>query len=337
MAYLYFSAVILISFFITAFLYLKTVELSSKFFPNLYAENLIFAVPIIVFCPQMFLLRNLGNSATDVLFYPENIYLFAVTAGSLLVGACSLFEKLNKVSFLFLAAACWLSAYLLPYDFSLYGLEIEPIYQKYAVGVSWFFIAIGCYFFSRQEGLLSEFVILFSLIMLIFYILSGISLIQLLYAAAFLGISSGYLLYNWKPAQINMNIPSALSFGFLFGFLVVGCSAEGLWLPTQIIVSYLYVAMAMYFLQKTSFIENNERDKNEVVFCIQIMPILAIIAIFQMYATTTKTIYIVAVMILLWLRNRYFFKKKSFKEINNNVVENIKTSIDDLRNFLDKK
>ena len=180
MAYLYFSAVILISFFLTAFLYIKTVGLSLKFFPNFDAEKLIFIVPILLFVPQIFLFRYLGSFAKDTLFYPQNSYIYTVASCAVLIGICSLSQKLKIISVLFLALSCFMCAYLLPDHILFYGLSLEPLQLKCAIAASWFFIAFGCFFFSRQDGLLSEFIILFSLILLVLYVLSGISLTQLL-------------------------------------------------------------------------------------------------------------------------------------------------------------
>ena len=337
MAYLYFSAVVLISFFLTSFLYVKTVGLSLKFFPKFDASKLIFIVPILLFTPQIFLFRYFGTFAKDALFYPQNNYICAVAGCSLLIGIWSFFQKMKSFSLLFLVLSCCLCAYLLPDDTLFYGVTLEPLYLKIAIATSWFFIALGCFFFSRQDGLLSEFIIFFSIILLILYALSGISFAQLLSAAGFSGIAGGYLLYNWKPAQIKMNMPAALSFGFLFGFVLLGCSAEGMWLSVQIVASYLYVAMAMYFLQKTSFIDEYEVNRSEVGFCVQVMLILAVISIVQAYAATTKSIFLVGIMVLLWLRGKYFFRKQSFKEVNKQVVKNIKNEMDNLRNFFDKK
>ena len=67
------------------------------------------------------------------------------------------------------------------------------------------------------------------------------------------------------------------------------------------------------------------------------MLILGIVAVIQAYAATTKSIFIVGVMTLLWLRGKYFFRKQSFKEVNKQVVKNIKNEMNNLRNFLDKK
>lgn len=337
MAYLYFSAVVLISFFLTAFLYVKTVELPLKIFPKFDAEKLIFIVPILLFIPQLFLFRYFGNFAKDALFYPQDYYILAVGGCSFLIGVWSFSEKMKNFSLLSLAASCSFCAYLLPDDILFYGITPEALYLKSAIATSWFFIALGCFFFSKQDGLLSEFIILFSVILVILYALSGISFAQLLSVAGFLGIAGGYLVYNWKPAQMKMNIPAALSFGFLFGFVLLGCSVEGMWLSVQIVAAYLYVAIIMYFLQKISFIDGYEANKSEIGFCAQAMLILAVIAVIQIYTATTKSIFIVGIMFLLWLRGKYFFRKQSFKEVNKQVVKNIKNEMNNLRNFLDKK
>ena len=175
MAYLYFLIVAVLSFAVAVFLYMKTVETPAKIFPEFNAEKLIFIVPLLVFIPQIFLFRDAGYAIKDALFFPSSIFLSAVSVSSLLIGLCSLSDKLSKISPIMLACLCGLCAYLLPGDFSLSGLSLPLIYQKFAIAALWFFFAVGCFLFNRQEGLLSEYSIIFSFAIIIFFAFKYIS------------------------------------------------------------------------------------------------------------------------------------------------------------------
>ena len=339
MAYLYFFLTALAIFGLTAFLYINAVVGVSKLFPNFDAGKIIFAVPLLICGPLFFLIKFLTKNQQDILFCPSDFLLCEVLAGAFIIGVCGLSEKMNKFSLLALAVCCGICGCFLPDGFVLYELELAPIYQKMSVAVSWFLIAVSCAVLAITAGLLSVFTIILSLVIMAFYIISATSTMQLLFAAVMLGIALGYMLFNWRPAQMKMNFAAVLSFGFILGFIVLGNSAEGMWLPLQIIILYLYIVLFSYLLQKISFIDPDDESEDKIVSCIKLMPILIVIAFMQVYAETSKTLPIVAFMAILWAKSKIGFngKKKSFKEINQETIENIKDGINEIRKFLDKK
>lgn len=339
MVYLYFLLITLATFLASTFLYIKTVGGAAKFFPDFDAGKIIFAIPLLICAPSFFLIRMLTENQTDILFYPSDLLLVATLIGAGLIGVCGLYEKINRFSFVVLALCCGICAYILPEDFALYGLELAPIYKKGAIAASWFLIALGCSVLAVSDGLLSVFVTIFSLAMIVFYAISGISAMQFLFVAIILGIAWGYMIFNWRPAQMKMNFSATLSFGFLFGFVVLGSSAEGMWLPLQIIMLYLYIGLVVYVLQKISFIEPDDENEDKIISCLKLMAILLAIAFMQVYTEISKTLIIVAVMTVLWAKSKIGLngKKKSFKEINRETIENIKNGMNEIRNYLDKK
>ena len=56
----------------------------------------------------------------------------------------------------------------------------------------------------------------------------------------------------------------------------------------------------------------------------------------QIYAEISKNLFIVAIFFVFWIQTKGE-KRKSFREINRETVENVKSGIEDFRNFWDKK
>lgn len=339
MTYLYFFLMALAVCFAAILSYIKIVDFGGKYLPKIPSGNFIFMAPLLLCGPLFFLIRMLAKDVPDNLFYPENELLCGVLVGAILIGICGLWKKVSKYSVIALAICCGGCSLLLPSDFVLQGVELSPLYQKGLIAASWFLIALACSILSLTDGLLSVFTIIFSLLMVGFYAISGISTMLFLYTAVIFGVAIGYLLFNWRPAQMRMNFASSLSFGFLLGFVMLGISAEGMWLPLQIINIYLYLVLVIYILQKISFIEKGNDNEDKIISYFKLMPVLIALAFVQAYMEISDTLFIVAVMSVLWVKSKISAngKKKTFKEINKETIESIKSGFDDLRNFLDKR
>ncbi|MBT7356609.1 MAG: UDP-N-acetylmuramyl pentapeptide phosphotransferase, partial [Rhodospirillaceae bacterium] len=59
-----------------------------------------------------------------------------------------------------------------------------------------------------------------------------------LYAIAIVGVTVGFLKWNWHPAKVFMGDVGSVPLGFLLGWLLLGMAADGYWVAALILPAY---------------------------------------------------------------------------------------------------
>ena len=223
----------------------------------------------------------------------------------------------------------------------MFGDEFNPYIQKLLISAIWFSFACINLLFREDDGLLGTHTLMLSVFCFILYILSGISLMVFLFSATIAGIAIGYEVLNFPPAQMVMNKASLLSFGFLIGFILMGCCADGMTMPVFIILSYAMIAVAAFVVERLLIRKNEDQllPQKQYLVCIRVMFLLIFVAIIQIHVANTFSMLFFALLFSAWATGKAGIERtnQSFMEINREVYANIKKGLQDIRELWDKK
>ena len=335
MTYLFYVLILLISSVSTVLLYVKSITFAAEKLTLENAERISFIVPVLVCIPMFLLVYKYTGSNNDLLFDVSNLSLAAVLSAALLIGLCALSEKTENFSPLVLAVSCLSMPYILPIEIDLFGDGINPYIQKLLVSATWFAFACVNLLFREDDGLFGTHTLMLSVFCFILYLLSGISSTVFLFSATIAGIAIGYALLNFPPAQLIINKAAMLSFGFLIGFILIGCCADGMTMPTLIIFAYAIVAV-LAFAVETLLLKKHKDEllpQTQYLVCTRVMFLLIFLAIIQIHVANTFSMLFFALLFSAWATGKAGIERtnQSFMEINREVFANIRKGLQDIR------
>lgn len=318
---------------LTAFPHLAKKDEEKTFIP-------CYALIIVGFIALFFL-----NPTNSDAIYPLNI-LDIITA-LLFTGSVYFFKKFTIPLTILGSAIC---TYFLPQEFFLFQGLIPLVLDRIII-IAIMTAVTYCYkFLNGVDGIASiQNITITGGISLLFFI-GAIPFLTASMAILLLGISTALLIYNWYPAHLKLNNSDCSAFGFIMTWLLLKISQEGCGSCAIILIMFplyeiLWAVLQKIFPDKRSkeFIENTNYyyavmtglppvAVDSSVIKIQIL--MMIMSCFQLYAPNAVSVPIFALLIMGWFANKlknWSEADKSIREINRDVLEDIKDSFKDFR------
>ena len=338
MVYLYFIIAAALSFAVSVFFTVCIIKLFAEKIGPEKTEALLFVPSTFVVSVAFPLINFLTTNIKDKLFVASPVFIGLVLIVAVLIGFCGINKKSDKYSPLVLAFACTVCSFLLPANFELYDLNMSPFMQRIVSAIIWFLFSSAYLALKKEDALMSVYTIFLGFFIFVLYLLSMVSMEQMLFAGVLIGILGGLALFDTPPDKLNLTNSSALSLGFLSGYVVLGCSAEGIWASMQIMSVYPYILLMFLLLGKINFVWEG-RAEHTILLSQRVMIVSAALAFMQIYIEVSSVLFILTIIFVLWTMSKIGMdnKRKNIKEINKEFVQNIKENIQNVRNLWGKK
>lgn len=261
--------------------------------------------------------------------------------------AVSLLPRFRRFENLVIAAAAIASCFFLPADFRLFEGEL-PFWADRAVIVLLWWLYSRCYIFlNRMDGILPLQNMTFSLGLVTLGFLGALPFLFMMFGLCLLGVNLAFALLNWYPAKIRLSDGACSSFGFIFGWLALLGSSEGC-MPCMLILNMYYLievltALIQKFslkdehknlLTNTSYYQVNVSGLSPdaiVRHILKLEIVFVILSIFEIYAPNAYSVPILAFIMGAWFLSRlrnWQTPEKSIKELNREMLDNIKNNLD---------
>ena len=238
-------------------------------------------------------------------------------------------------------------------------VDLAPVpWQLSALGIG---LIIGLTTLGARilVGLTGVFSLVFSLLSFGLFLIAaagGIPLYLGLMAATMLGVFACIFQFNRWGMQLKINEGAMMSACFLFCMLLLAGTNE-LAGPSVFILCFYILTELLWSLCNQYILRRKENDLyfNTVYFhafekglelgtvhilILKICVINIVLAIFELYAQNAFTLPILAFVINFWFLSKMYNagqEQQSFKEINKNFVENLKSEIKDIKQTFNKK
>ena len=276
---------------------------------------------------------------------PDVYDILIMGCGAALISAYGIFSKNRWGLFFIILTAVTCCLFWEQHQDTLVYNRFPLIYGQVALGAGWFLLSAIYPIFSRVNGILGAYTITILIGVLIFYLSGGVSPFEL-FAALFLAAALiPYAVYNIYPSKIDMSEAGAASVGFVLGWILQRCCAEGMSLPTEILLSWVWVEAVLgilnFIFQKEEYrttlwvqnIDNEENCRRVMKFCIKIQPVMIFLAVMQMHVLIALALPIFAVLVVLWGMGKFAVSDgKSFSEVNSEIAASVKN---EYKEFMD--
>ena len=280
---------------------------------------------------------------TSFLFAALIYVLFLIEADKLLDFGVFFFAVLN--TFLFADHQALTDLAPVPWQLSALGIGL-------IIGL----ITLGARVLAGLTGVFSLVLSLLSFGLFLIAAAGGIPLYLGLMAATMLGVFACIFQFNRWGMRLKINEGVIMSAVFLFCMLLLAGTNE-LAGPSVFILCFYILAELLWSLCNQYILRRKENDLyfNSVYFhafekglelgtvhvlILKICVINIVLAIFELYAQNAFTLPILAFVINFWFLSKMYNagqEQQSFKEINKNFVENLKSEIKDIKQTFNKK
>lgn len=274
-----------------------------------------------------------------------NIIVPLLAAG--LIYASSLLSGLARFKSLTIAAAAAVSCFFLPPEFYLFEKAVPFWADRLIIVFLWWAFSYCYIFLNKMDGILPLQNMTFSLGLAVLGFFGALPQLFMLFGLCLLAVNLAFALLNWYPAKISLSDGAACSFGFIFGWLALTSSAEGC-MPCMVILSmYYFVEVLTACLQKLSLKDEYKNPLTNTSYyqvnvsglspdtivrhLLKLQIIFVILSIFEIYAPNTYSIPLLAFIMGAWFLSRlrnWQTQEKSLKELHQEMLENIKNSLD---------
>ncbi len=339
MVYLAFFLIAICTFLIMFPIFGNSFIVANSFLKKKSAEEIFFLPINIVLLLEFIAIKYFTANFQDNLFPISYTFLVIVFSCALLIGLCGIFKTTKNLSIIFLALSCSTGAFLLPDNFLLVGITLSSWQQKLCIALWWFIFVIGLRQLNKVYGLFPTYGLMLLISFFAFFLSSGIATVYFLFSAGIIGILLTYLLLNWYPAQINFSEATCYSLGFLIGFVLLCGSGEFMWLPIQILQTFLWTTIIITFYDK--FYNHHKQKKiapqTLCIECFEIMFLINFLAIIQVHIAQSMALIIFAVLLILWVKHRLGFDENApatLREIGIDLKQVFKKNF---KNIQDKK
>jgi len=193
-------------------------------------------------------------------------------------------------------------------------------------------------------------------------ILIGISVMSLIDAtpvyfalcsAVFIGALAAYLHPNFYEVHIEFDTPTCTAVAYLICNLLLMNLGEFCFSSCFILTSVFWAELLValwrkyvlahggHLFENTNYfwLASNYSAQVTTISVAKICIILLFLAWFQLFSPNAYSLPIIAMIIALWLNNSIGEKEsnKTFRELNKELVENLKQNIEEAKNILNKK
>lgn len=275
----------------------------------------------------------------------SNIIVPLLSAG--LIYAFSLTPELARFKSLTIAAAAIVSSFFLPPEFYLFEKTVPFWADRLIIIFLWWAFGYCYVFLNKMDGILPLQNMTFSLGLTLLGFLGALPQLFMLFGLCLLAVNLAFILLNWYPAKISLSDGAACSFGFIFGWLALAGSAEGC-MPCMVILGmYYFLEVLTAYLQKLSLKDEYKNPLTNTSYyqvnvsglspdtivrhLVKLEIIFVILSIFEIYAPNAYSVPLLAFIMGAWFLSRlrnWQTPEKSLKELNREMLENIKNGLD---------
>lgn len=292
-----------------------------------------------------------GNNPQDQIFRLGWAEFSATLISFIIISVFFLFKEPNRVAFFLLTFLVIFCTLLLPSDFTLFQNNLPFWIDRFCIVILWLTFAWFFQYLNGIDGMapLQASGITFGLI--IVFILGGLPTLYGNFSASFLGTLTAILIYNWYPAKLMLKDGACISLGFLLGWMLLLTAQEGMGGSALIFITYYALELLWAlgnklvsdkgdFIANTLYYQTNISGLSPAITCQSISKLLTILLVlgsFQVYAPNNYSLPIVSAFITLWFMNKlhnWQNQPQSLKEINQEVIQNIKNNVDNIKKII---
>lgn len=330
------------------FIYRKTSDKTSVF-SRLNLVFTPFAVLTLIFFPLLYWL----NPENDDFIFAVNFWSIALPPViALAVFLLPLVPKLEKWGTLIALLGATACTALLPYDFLFFDGLLPLWLDRIVIVIFWTFFCSFYYLLNGLDGILGIENLTISLGLAALAVLGATPYLFGIMALCFSVLNISFMIFNWNPAKLSLDKNGCRAMGFMLAWLIFMNGVEGNITCSLIFAMYYLVEIAVAFAKKlslrekyTTLIANTNYYQTNIsglspcsvaAFLLKLQIVLIILGCFQIYAPNSFSIPILAFIISIWFLNRmvnWKTPKKTFKQLNKDLVKDIKKNIDTIKNL----
>lgn len=284
--------------------------------------------------------------------YLNIIAIYLITAAAYYAG---LQTQAARFSFLILISAAIVGAVMLPFSFLLFDGALPFWLDRTTVVLIWAAFA-WCYKYLNGIDAIAGIQTIVPLSgMIILAFIGAIPFLTGSYCAILIAVTIAFLAYNWYPAKLVLTSAGCQALGFLvFWYFMLGAQ-EGAASCLLIFNIYFLVEITWAFIKKLSgkprcqditantfYYQTNVSGLSPAIVAENIFKLTALLLIFgcfQAYAPNNYSLAILSVILVIWFLNHlrsWQIPERSFSEINKEVVNDIKSNVEDFKKNIDK-
>ena len=314
-------------------------------------KNDAFLPALSITCVSFVAFFFLRNSPQDQIFPLKLTELLIALTSSIAIYAFFFFKQSIKTNLPLLSALVCLSTALLPTEFMLFQNHLPFWADRLCIIALWTTFAWCFHYLNGIDGMTSLQASNMVAGLFIVSILGGLPLLYGHFSASFLGALLALLIYNWYPAKLMLSNGACLSLGFLIGWLFLLSAREGM-SGCSLVFSVYYILEIFWalgnklvsdkgdFVANTLYYQTNISGLSPAEVCQNInklLMILLIIGCFQIYAPNNYSLPLTSAFITLWFMsklNNWQTQGQTLKEINQEVIQDIKDNINDIKKII---
>lgn len=308
-----------------------------------------FYAGVLVFFPLLYLL-----------FPSREDFISSVNFGNILIPLLCLgaiyglpfLPRFAKFGEIITAAAVILCTFLLPEDF-LFLNGLAPFWlDRILIIVFWTIFSSFYYILNGIDGIISIQTVTIGAGLSLLALFGGTPFLFGLISLTFTMFAVALMIFNWYPAKLTLNKNSCRALGFLCAWLLLLNGGEGNISCGIIFAIYYLVELCEAVIKKLSLREQYANlthntnyyqanisglsPHNIAVFLLKLLVVLVILGNFQLYAPNAFSIPILSFVVSAWFLTRlrdWQNPTPTIKELNKNLVEDIKQNIEDIKNL----
>ena len=261
----------------------------------------------------------------------------------------------KKFLYLCVAVSSVLAAYLLtPQTDHFFGIILPYVWVIVCLSALVFVLTLASYLLAALVGVYALFVSVFLISAGFLSLAGGLPVWLGVTAVLWAGLWIGIYQFNAEPQKITLNTGASLSMGFLLSCFMLKANAEMAGSSVLILFSFIIAELILsayrrYILRSeetnlalnTSHFIAYQQVLNGApvyVLVLKIGIINGALALFQLYSENAFSLPVLALVINLWMLSKMFEpeEKKTFKQLNQDFVKDLKSGIETLKDALKK-
>lgn len=340
--------------FVICFAGLKAVSMDlTSFVPDYnYRKDTYLPVYAVSFI-SFLILFGFNKIFYDFIFPIGWLEIISVFATAGIIYLVSLFKKTQKYTIVAVTAGVILCSLFLPKEFLLFQGYMPLWLDRICLILIWITFSWIYKYLNGIDGLVSIQSFAIALGIFILSVLGGVPHLIGNFAIVLLGAFSALLIFSWYPAKLLLKTGACISLGFLLGWMLLLSGKEvspacGLIFSMYLIVEVLFAVLKKFSLKpqykdiltNTVYYQANISGLSPAMVSESLVKILAVLVIFgcfQIYSPNNYSLPLASFVLTIWFLSRiknWQDPDQSLREINKDVINDIKENIDDIKQII---
>lgn len=242
-------------------------------------------------------------------------------------------------------------SFLLPENFLFFNGALPFWADRCFIIAFWSVFSCFYYILNGSEGVLASQSMAIGIGLSLLVIFDGTPFLFCLFAACFAALNGALLIFNWYPAKLTLNKESCQALGFLTAWILFLNGGEGNISCGIIFAAFYLTELIEATVKKISLRQKyanltvnsnyyqatiSSASPSRVAFFVcKLLFILIILGCFQVFAPNPYSVPILGFIICIWFLSRLTNRQPelSIRELNKNLINDIKQNINNFRNF----